>query len=74
MNRTIRGTYENGQITLEETPQGVKRADVIVTFTEPSIPGRFMRRGMYKKPGRRMSTEEDFLEAKKEFEPKERNE
>ncbi len=34
MLTTIKGIYDHGQITLEETPQNIERAEVIVTFTE----------------------------------------
>lgn len=32
---TIEGTYEDGRIELEEKPEGVRRARVLVTFLEP---------------------------------------
>ena len=32
---TIEGTYEDGRIELEEKPEGVRRARVLVTFLAP---------------------------------------
>ena len=32
---TIEGTYEDGRIELEEQPEGVRRARVLVTFLAP---------------------------------------
>ncbi len=32
---TIKGTYEDGRIELEEKPEGVRHARVLVTFLEP---------------------------------------
>jgi len=57
---TVEGTYTDGKVELAETPTGVKRAKVLVTFL-PSKAGasrRFMIYGQF--AGERMSTEEDF--------------
>ena len=43
MLKSIKGTYENGKITLEETPDFSGRVNVIVTFLE-EIPSQKKRR------------------------------
>lgn len=43
MLKSIKGTYENGKITLEETPDFNERVNVIVTFLE-EIPLQKKRR------------------------------
>jgi hypothetical protein len=37
---TIEGVYENGKVELTETPAGVERAKVVVTFLPDVIAGR----------------------------------
>ncbi|MCP9762564.1 DUF2281 domain-containing protein [Lacihabitans soyangensis] len=34
MLATVKGIYENGRITLEETPPSLERSEVLVTFTK----------------------------------------
>jgi hypothetical protein len=34
MYTTIKGVYENGQITLEETPPNIQKTKVLVVFTD----------------------------------------
>ncbi len=34
MYKTIKGIFENGQITLEETPPTIEKSDVYVMFME----------------------------------------
>lgn len=34
MLKTVEGKYEDGKVTLAETPKGIRRARVIVTFLE----------------------------------------
>jgi hypothetical protein len=57
---TVEGTYTDGKVELAETPTGVKRAKVLVTFlpSETGASRRFMVYGQF--AGERMSTEEDF--------------
>ena len=58
---TIEGTYTDGKIELAETPTGVKRARVLVTFLtseERVARSRCMAYGQF--VGQQMSTEEDF--------------
>lgn len=57
---TVEGTYTDGKVELAETPTGVKRAKVLVTFlpSEAGASRRFMIYGQF--AGERMSTEEDF--------------
>lgn len=38
MLTSLKGTYENGQITLEETPPTTKPVQVVVTFLEELDP------------------------------------
>ncbi len=72
---TIRGTYENGTIRLDEAPSGVARARVEVRFieepsnTEDEAPR--LRFGMFRKDGKNLSTVEDFEEAKRSLHSRE---
>ncbi len=72
MSVTVKGIYKDGKITLIETPAGVMDGQVELTMTNiPLTTERkvgFLRRGMYRKEGGRMSTWEDFLEEKQEWE------
>jgi hypothetical protein len=43
MLKSIKGTYENGKITLEETPNFNNKVNVIVTFLE-EIPSQKKKR------------------------------
>lgn len=72
MLRTVRGTFEDGQVTLDEDVPGIKRADVLVVFVEETKPGRTLTYGMFRPSDGQYTTEEDFRDLKKEFEPKER--
>jgi hypothetical protein len=36
MLTTVEGTYQDGEITLQETPKGVKNGKVLVTFLNES--------------------------------------
>lgn len=37
MLKTVEGNYEDGKVTLAETPKGIHRARVIVTFLESAV-------------------------------------
>ena len=75
MNITATGTYLNGHITLDSIPPGIDRARVRVEFEQSETP--IQRRkftlqfGMLATPGASPSTWEDFLEAKKQWQPRE---
>jgi len=60
---TIEGTFKDGKVELNEPPQGVREAKVLVTFLgaaqgEPRE--QIMRSGQFSGPVEKMSTEEDF--------------
>lgn len=58
---TVEGTYLNGKVELAETPAGVQRAKVLVTFLSQEktpVSARYLSHGQF--AGERMSTEEDF--------------
>jgi hypothetical protein len=61
MLTTIEGVYKDGKIELAETPAGIERARVLVTFLDngASQPERMMTFGQLAMGGRK-STEEDF--------------
>lgn len=44
MLATIKGVYENGKITLEETPPSFERSEVLVTFTSAGSASRKKKR------------------------------
>ncbi len=58
---TVKGIYKNGKVDVTEKPDGVKQADVLVTFlTSEEIESRqCMVYGQF--AGKRASSEEDFL-------------
>jgi hypothetical protein len=57
---TVEGMYTDGKVELAETPTGVTRARVLVTFLTPetAAPRRYMVYGQF--AGERLSTEDDF--------------
>jgi hypothetical protein len=71
---TVEGTYTDGKVELAETPAGVQRARVLVTFLTSETaapPRRSMAYGQF--AGERMSTEEDFRMAEWHGEAEERD-
>lgn len=61
---TVEGIYSDGKVELSETPTGVQRAKVLVTFLSQEktpVAARYLSYGQI--AGERMSTEEDFLTA-----------
>jgi hypothetical protein len=66
MPLTIEGTFKDGKVELNETPQGLREAKVLVTFLEPSRGKphpQMMVSGQFSGPPEKMSTEEDFRSA-----------
>jgi hypothetical protein len=50
--RTVEGIYENGQVTLLETPEGIERAKVAVTFLgDDETPDETKRQAIQKMMG-----------------------
>ncbi len=66
MLTSVEGKYRNGKIELNENPQIVGDADVVVTFLTPASfrtdenKGKMITFGMLAVPGRRQSELEDF--------------
>ena len=61
---TAEGIYSDGKVELTETPTGVHRAKVLVTFLaqeKTPVSTRYLSYGQF--AGERMSTEEDFSTA-----------
>jgi hypothetical protein len=61
MLTTVEGTYHEGEITLQETPRGVKNGKVLVTFLSeggPNSPHQQMVFGQF--AGDILPSEEDF--------------
>lgn len=76
MSVTVRGIYAAGRIVLQETPVGIAEGPVtVVVESEASAqsqkpPAQQMYFGMLRKDGAPPTEWEDFMEAKKIWEPK----
>lgn len=74
MNQTIRGTYDNGTITLDRVPEGVTRAHVVVEFVEtpeaaePEL--KRIRFGVFRPADGQYTSDEAIEETKKSLNPK----
>jgi hypothetical protein len=44
MLATVKGIYENGRITLEETPPSLEKSEVLVTFTKVTTSSKKKKR------------------------------
>jgi len=61
---TVRGTYANGKIELDEIPKDISESQVFVTFLgsqSTTITNQFMTFGVF--AGSHQSTEADFIDA-----------
>jgi hypothetical protein len=61
---TVRGTYANGKIELDEMPKDISESQVFVTFLgsqSATTTNQFMTFGIF--AGSRQSTEADFIDA-----------
>ncbi|MGZ8243496.1 hypothetical protein [Methylomagnum sp.] len=74
MYTVIKGIYENGELTLEETPPTRQRVAVIVTFMEEQTqtqprrrPGSLLRLGQ--KEGKVYRLPDDFNNQREELNP-----
>ena len=61
MLTTIKGTYENGRIVLDEIPQAKNKSKVVVTFLEETPPAHLNKRRLGSLKGK-ISIPENFNE------------
>lgn len=76
MLTAVQGVYRNGRVELDEQPAVKEGRRAIITFLpdENVGTGRRITFGMFAKKGQRLSTEEDFAEAKKIWDSKDHHE
>jgi hypothetical protein len=63
MSQTINGTYKNGTVSLDHPPAGVTESRVVVDFVDqPKPDGRrgMLKFGMFAKPDRPFTSDEDI--------------
>jgi hypothetical protein len=60
---TVKGIYKDGKVEVEEKPDGVKQANVLVTFLASEKVESRQRMVYGQFAGKQVSSEEDFLMA-----------